>query len=63
MTLDGGAHLLLNELFGLHSAVVIYDSQPDDGHCTIYFGYWPSTTATKLDYPRTALVARPTHSG
>ena len=52
------AHILFDELSGLGSAPIMYDSKLDDGYCTISLGNGLSTTVTKLGHPRTALTAQ-----
>ena len=51
MQLDKGAHIFLDKPFGLGSAPVMYDNDPDDGCYAISFGYGPSTIATNLVVP------------
>ena len=53
---DEGACILLDELFGFSSALVMYDSELDDGNCAIYSHYRWTTIVTKLTHPRTALA-------
>ena len=68
MQLDRRAQILLNELFSLGSATVMYENEPDDVYCTIFWGFsflvffWSSTTTTKLGHPKTTLAAGPAHT-
>ena len=54
MQLHKGACLLLDKPFGFGSAIIIYNSEPDNRHCAISFGYRLSTVSTQLSHPRTA---------
>ena len=56
--LDEGAHILMDKLFGLGSGPVMYNSEPDDGHCTNSLGNRLSSTTTKLGHPRTAFATQ-----
>ena len=58
MWLDEGAHLLLYEPLGLGSAAVMHGIKLYNKCCTISFGYKLSTTAAKLGYSGTTLVAQ-----
>ena len=53
----------LDKPFGLGFAPVMHDSEPDDGHCAISFGYGLSTIVTKYGHARTALLAQIANSG
>ena len=54
---EKGACILLDETFDLGFALVTYDSELDNGHYAISFGYGLLTIVTTHGLPRTALPA------